>query len=321
MVRKTAGGYLVISVAALTLAACGSGGAASGGASSGGGGGQAVGMSLSTLNNPFFVEVRDGAQAEAKKLGVKLTVQDSQNDASQQANHVQNFITQQVKAIIVNPVDSDAIVPSVKAANNAKIPVIAVDRGASGGTLVTTVASDNVQGGRDAADQIATLVGSGPIVVLQGIPGTSAERDRSQGFTEQIAKHPSIKVVATQPADFDRTKALDVMQNLLQAHPDLKGVFAENDEMALGAIKALGSKSGTAVKVVGFDGTPDGLQAVKAGQENADIAQQPTLLGQLAVQNAVNELNGKTVENPVKVPVKVVTKDNVDQFMASKPTP
>jgi ABC-type sugar transport system substrate-binding protein len=327
MVRKTASGYVVISVAALTLAACGSGGAASsggagsGGGSGGGASGAAIGMSLSTLNNPFFVEVRDGAQAEAKKLGVKLTVQDSQNDASQQANHVQNFITQQDKAIIVNPVDSDAIVPSVKAANNAKIPVIAVDRGASGGTLVTTVASDNVQGGRDAADQIATLVGSGPIVVLQGIPGTSAERDRSSGFTEQIAKHPNIKVVATQPADFDRTKGLDVMQNLLQAHPDLKGVFAENDEMALGAIKALGSKAGTAVKVVGFDGTPDGLNAVKAGQENADIAQQPSLLGELAVQNAVNQLNGKTVENPVKVPVKVVTKDNVDQFMASKPTP
>jgi ABC-type sugar transport system substrate-binding protein len=277
-------------------------------------------MSLSTLHNPFFVEVRDGAQTEASKLGVKLTVQDSQNDASMQANHVQNFITAQDKAMILNPVDSDAIVPSVKAANNANIPVIAVDRGANGGKLVTTVASDNVQGGRDAADQIASLVGSGPIVVLQGIPGTSAERDRSSGFKEQIAKHPNVQVVATQPADFDRTKGLDVMQNLLQAHPDLKGVFAENDEMALGAIKALGGKAGSAVKVVGFDGTPDGLKAVEAGQINADIAQQPSLLGQLAVQSAVNQLSSKPVEDPLKVPVKVVNKDNVAEFMASKPS-
>lgn len=319
MITAARGGAVLAAVAAIALAGCGGGSGGGGGASSGGGGGgKTLGMTLSTLNNPFFVEVRDGAQAEAKKLGADLNVADAQNDASSQANQVQNFLTQQVDAIIVNPVDSDAITPSVKAANNQKVPVLAVDRGSNGGELVTTVASDNVQGGKLAAQQIAKLVGSGDIVEIQGQAGTSAARDRGQGFDTAIKQFPKIHVVAKQPADFDRTKALDVMQNILQAHPGIKGVFAQNDEMALGAIKALGGKAGKQVKVVGFDGTPEGLAAVKAGTENVDIAQQPVELGRLAVQYAVDKLDGKPVKNPVQVPVKVVTKSNVAAFSASE---
>lgn len=319
MITAARGGAVLAAVAAIALAGCGGGSGGGGGASSGGGGGgKTLGMTLSTLNNPFFVQVRDGAQAEAKKLGADLNVADAQNDASSQANQVQNLLTQQVGAIIVNPVDSDAITPSVKAANNQKVPVLAVDRGSNGGQLVTTVASDNVQGGKLAAQQIAKLVGSGDIVEIQGQAGTSAARDRGQGFDTAIKQFPKIHVVAKQPADFDRTKALDVMQNILQAHPGIKGVFAQNDEMALGAIKALGGKAGKQVKVVGFDGTPEGLAAVKAGTENVDIAQQPVELGRLAVQYAVDKLDGKPVKNPVQVPVKVVTKSNVAAFSASE---
>lgn len=319
MITAARGGAILAAVAAIALAGCGGGSGGGGGASSGGGGGgKTLGMTLSTLNNPFFVQVRDGAQAEAKKLGADLNVADAQNDASSQANQVQNLLTQQVGAIIVNPVDSDAITPSVKAANNQKVPVLAVDRGSNGGQLVTTVASDNVQGGKLAAQQIAKLVGSGDIVEIQGQAGTSAARDRGQGFDTAIKQFPKIHVVAKQPADFDRTKALDVMQNILQAHPGIKGVFAQNDEMALGAIKALGGKAGKQVKVVGFDGTPEGLAAVKAGTENVDIAQQPVELGRLAVQYAVDKLDGKPVKNPVQVPVKVVTKSNVAAFSASE---
>jgi len=120
--------------------------------------------------------------------------------------------------------------------------------------------------------------------------------------------------VAKQPADFDRTKGLDVMTNLLQAHPDVDGVFAENDEMALGAIKAPGSKAGKSVQVVGFDGTPDGLTAVKAGTLYASVAQQPKELGKIAVENALRAADGKKVAETVKVPVKVVTSKNVDGF-------
>ncbi|WP_406445250.1 substrate-binding domain-containing protein [Streptomyces sp. NBC_01613] len=274
-----------------------------------------MGLSLSTLNNPFFVQIRAGAQAEAKKLGVDLTVTDAQNDASQQANQLQNFTSSNLGAIIVNPVDSDAASNSVKAADKAKIPVIAVDRGVNKATVDTLVASDNVAGGELSARTIGEkLGGKGKIVILQGQAGTSAARERAEGFAKGLKAYPGIKVVAQQPADFDRTKGLDVMSNLLQAHPDVQGVIAANDEMALGAIKALGSKAGKSVQVIGFDGTPDGLTAVKKGTLYASVAQQPTQLGRIAVDNALKALQGKKVQETVKVPVKVVTKENVAGF-------
>ncbi|MGW0905552.1 ABC transporter permease/substrate-binding protein [Streptomyces sp. NPDC002853] len=274
-----------------------------------------VGMSLSTLNNPFFVQMKEGAQAEAEKAGIDLTVTDAQNDASQQTNQLQNFTGEGMKSIIVNPVDSDAVGPAVRGANKSDIPVIAADRGVNKAKAATLVASDNVAGGKLAAKTLAEkLGGKGKIVTLQGVAGTSASRERGKGFAEGIKEYPGIKVVASQPADFDRTKGLDVMTNLMQSNPGIDGVFAENDEMALGAAKALGGKAGKSVSVVGFDGTPDGLQAVEAGTLYASVAQQPKELGRIAVRNAVKAARGKDVETMVKVPVKVVTKKNVADF-------
>jgi len=274
-----------------------------------------MGLSLSTLNNPFFVQIKSGAQAEAKKLGIELTVTDAQNDASQQANQLQNFTSAGLGAIIVNPVDSDAASNAVKAAGKADIPVIAVDRGVNKAEIDALVASDNVAGGELAAKTLAEkLGGTGRIVILQGQAGTSAARERAAGFAQGLKAYPGIKVLAQQPADFDRTKGLDVMSNLLQAHPDVQGVLAANDEMALGAVKALGSKAGTSVQVVGFDGTPDGLTAVKNGTLYASVAQQPTQLGRIAVDSALEAVQGKKIEQTVKVPVKVVTKENVAGF-------
>ncbi|MFI7129031.1 substrate-binding domain-containing protein [Nonomuraea sp. NPDC050153] len=297
---------LIAGAALACLTACGGGGDA---------GDVKIGMSVSTLNNPYFVRFRDGAQAEAKKLGVTLTVTDAQNDASQQVNQVQNFTSQNMKAIIINPVDSDAAAPAVKAADRFAIPVIAADRGVNGAAVAQTVASDNVAGGRLAAQELARLLGEkGNVAVLQGVPGTSAARDRGKGFAEGVAAYPNIKVVARQPADFDRTRGLDVMTNLIQSHPDLAGVFAENDEMALGAIKALGARAGRQVKVVGFDGTPDAIKAVRAGTLSATVAQQPGLLGQEAVDAAVKAAKGERVPKTVAIPVKAATKENADQF-------
>ncbi|MFI6638161.1 substrate-binding domain-containing protein [Streptomyces sp. NPDC050504] len=277
--------------------------------------GTKVGMSLSTLNNPFFVQMKAGAQAAAEEAGVELTVTDAQNDASQQANQLQNFTGGSVKAVIVNPVDSDAVGPAVRAANKADVPVVAADRGVNEAKAATLVASDNVEGGRLAARTLAErLGGKGRIVVLQGTAGTSASRERGAGFAAGIRAFPGIEVVAKQPADFDRTKGLDVMTNLLQSHPDVDGVFAENDEMALGAAKALGAGAGRSVAVVGFDGTPDGLKAVEAGTLYASVAQQPRELGRIAVENAVRAARGERVAPLVKVPVKVVTAKNVGDF-------
>ncbi|RKT71571.1 monosaccharide ABC transporter substrate-binding protein (CUT2 family) [Saccharothrix variisporea] len=293
-------------VALAALTACGSG------ASAGGGGEITVGLAISTLDNPYFVALKEGAEKAAAELGVKLTVVDAQNDATNQVNQVQTFTTQGVKAIIINPVDSKQAAPAAKAAENANIPLVAVDRSVDQGKVVSEVASDNVQGGTLAAIELGRAV-SGEVVHLQGIPGASAARDRGQGF-EQGLNSGGIKVVASQPADFNRAKGLDVMTNLLQANPGIKGVFADNDEMALGAIKALGDRAGKDVAVVGFDGTPDGLKAVEDGTMAATIAQQPDVLGRKAVEQAVKAARGEAVQEVVDVEVKVVTKQNVAEF-------
>ncbi|RFU82926.1 transporter [Streptomyces triticagri] len=282
---------------------------------SSGGGTTKVGMSLSTLGNPFFVQMKAGAQAEAEKLGVDLTVTDAQDDASEQADQLQNFSGEGMHAIVVNPVDSDAVAPGIRAARKAEVPVIAADRAVNGETTDSLVASDNVEGGRLAAKALAEhLDGKGQVVTLQGVAGTSASRERGQGFAEGIKAYPDIKVVAKQPAEFDRAKGLDVMTNLLQSHPDVDGVFAENDEMALGAAKALGDRAGKSVAVIGFDGTPEGVEAVQAGKLYASVAQLPEQLGRIAVRNAVRAADDKDVKDVIKVPVKVATRENADDF-------
>jgi ABC-type sugar transport system substrate-binding protein len=294
---------------AIGLAACGS--PVAGNAS----GDLAIGMSVSTLSNPYFVQFRDGAEAAAQRSGVKLTVTDAHNDSSRQAGQVRNFTKQRVKAIILNPVDSDAVAPAVKAAGEAGIPVIAADRSVNGSEAAQTVTSDNVAGGKLGAQELAKqLGGKGNVVVLQGTAGTSASRDRDRGFTDGIAAYPKIKVIARQPADFDRAKGQDVMTNLIQRHPEITGVFASNDEMALGAIQALGNRAGRQVKVVGFDGTPDGIKAVQAGTIAATVAQQPRLIGSRAVNDAIKVARGQAIAKSVAVPIKLATKDNAHEF-------
>ncbi|MBE2998904.1 substrate-binding domain-containing protein [Nocardiopsis sp. HNM0947] len=276
--------------------------------------GPRVGMSVSTLNNPFFLQMRDGAEEEAADAGVDLVVTDAQDDPSQQADQIENFVSTGVDTMVLNPVDSDAVGPPVRGANNADIPVIAADRGVNDAETEALVTSDNVEGGRLAAQVLAEEIGEeGRIAVLQGTPGASASRERGEGFSEGIAEYGDIEVVAEQPADFDRTRGLDVMTNMLQANGDIDAVFAENDEMALGASAAL-SDAGEEAVVVGFDGTPEGFEAVEQGTLFATIAQQPAELGRVAVRNAIDAARGESVEEDVRVPVEIVTEDNVDDF-------
>ncbi|MDR2930489.1 MAG: substrate-binding domain-containing protein [Propionibacteriaceae bacterium] len=274
-----------------------------------------VALLLSTMNNPFFVSIRDGAQQEADNRGVSLNVLDAQNDPTTQANQVQTAVANKATAIIINPVDSDAAAAAIRPALDAKIPVVAVDRGITGVTVDSFIASDNVAGGKQAADILAKAIGeSGEVIVLEGIPGASSTRDRGQGFTDRIKTYPKITVVASQTANFDRTEGLDVTTNLMQANPGVVGIYAQNDEMALGAVAALGGNTAKAVKIVGFDGGDDALADVKAGSMVADIAQQPKLLGKQAVASISDILAGKTVDKTQSMPVETVTQDTVDKF-------
>ena len=195
---------------------------------------------LSTLNNPFFVTLKDGAATKAKQLGYDLVVLDSQNDPAKELSNVEDVLNQNVKLVMLNPANSDAAKSSVLAANHKNVPVITLDRSANGGDVVTHIASDNVAGGRMAADLvIKKLGGKGNVVELEGVPGASAARDRGKGFGDEIATAPGIKIIVSQTANFDRTQGLNVMENILQAQPNIDAVFAQNDEMALGAVKAI----------------------------------------------------------------------------------
>lgn len=260
---------------------------------------------LSTLNNPFFVTMKDGAEAKAEELGYDLIVLDSQNDPSKELSNVEDLTVRGVKAILINPTDSDAVSNAIRMANRSNIPVLTLDRGASRGDVVSHIASDNVAGGEMAGEYIMNKVGeTAKVIQLEGIAGTSAARERGEGFMKAV-DGSEMNLLASQPADFDRTKGLNVMENLLAANPDVQAVFAQNDEMALGALRAV-QASGKEVLIVGFDGTDDGIAAVNRGILGATIAQQPDLIGALGVETAVKVLKGEQVEANIPVPLKVI---------------
>ncbi|CAI6311646.1 ribose ABC transporter substrate-binding protein RbsB [Bacillus subtilis] len=264
-----------------------------------------IGLSVSTLNNPFFVSLKKGIEKEAKKRGMKVIIVDAQNDSSKQTSDVEDLIQQGVDALLINPTDSSAISTAVESANAVGVPVVTIDRSAEQGKVETLVASDNVKGGEMAATFIADKLGKGAKVAeLEGVPGASATRERGSGF-HNIAEQ-KLQVVTKQSADFDRTKGLTVMENLLQGHPDIQAVFAHNDEMALGALEAINS-SGKDILVIGFDGNKDALASIKNGKLSATVAQQPELIGKLATEAADDILHGKKVQKTISAPLKLET--------------
>lgn len=266
-----------------------------------------IALVVSTLNNPFFVTMKEGAEAKAEELGYKLIVLDSQNDPSKELSNIEDLVVKGAKAILINPTDSDAVGNAIRVANQANIPVLTLDRGASRGDVVSHIASDNVAGGEMAGKFISEQVGKNARVIqLEGIAGTSAARERGQGFMNAVESE-GLDLLASQPADFDRTKGLNVMENMLASRPNTQAVFAQNDEMALGALRAV-KASGKDILIVGFDGTDDGIAAVKSGMLGATIAQQPGLIGEIGVESAVKVLKGESVEKNIPVPLMMVVK-------------
>jgi ribose transport system substrate-binding protein len=272
-----------------------------------------IGLSVSTLNNPFFVTLRDGARAAADKAGVDLVVLDAQDKVDKQVADIEDLVQKKVKVILINPTDAAAVVPAIKRANGAGIPVITVDRGASGGAVAYHIASDNVAGGKLAGDLVCKMLGGkGKAVELEGIPGSSAARDRGQGFNAALkAGCPGVAVVSRQTANFDRAQGLTVMENVLQAQPAIDAVFAHNDEMALGALQAVRA-SKRPIRLVGFDATDDAVKAVNACELKATVAQQPSEMGRLAVEKAVALAKGGKAPGTtefIPVALRLVTSD------------
>lgn len=266
--------------------------------------GNVIGFSVSTLNNPFFVTLTEGAKKAASEKNVELVVVDAGDDAAKQTSDIEDLVSRNVGVLIVNPVDSDAGAPAVKSAMSQGIKVIAVDRGVNGVDVDCQIASDNVAGARMATEYLMELVGEGAKVAeLQGVPGASATIDRGEGFHQVADK--SLQVAASQTANFNRAEGMTVMENILQSDGAIKGVFAHNDEMALGAVEAVAA-SGKDIKIVGFDATDDAQKAVKDGKMAATVAQKPDKMGETAIETAVKIMAGETADKSIPVEVELI---------------
>lgn len=305
-IRKITG-IILASVLAFSLAGCGAvsiDGEEGGSTAASSEGSGAIGFSVSTLNNPFFVTLSEGAEAKAEEEGVELIVVDAGDDAAKQTSDIEDLISRNISVLIVNPVDSDAVAPIVQDAVSQGIKVVSVDRVVNGVDVDCAIASDNVAGAQMATEYLVSLVGEGAKVAeLEGVNGASATIDRGEGF--HLVADEQLDVVAKQTANFNRSEGMTVMENILQANPDIKGVFAHNDEMALGAVEAIGSSD---IVVVGFDATDDALAAIEEGRMAATVAQKPDLMGETAVETAISLINGETVEKTIPVEVELVTK-------------
>lgn len=276
-----------------------------------GGDGYTIGFSVSTLANPFFVTMADAAKEEADKLGVSLETLDAEDSSETQQQQIEDLIMKEVDLIIINPVDSDAIGTSVKACNDADIPVVTVTRASNEGEVVQHLDIDNYEAGMlDAQQLIKDLDGKGKIAVLEGIPGATSTNDRQAGFAETIEKDaPDMEIVTSLTANYDREEGASVTEDILQGNPDLSAIYAHNDEMALGAVRAVAAAGKTdAIKIYGIDATDDALTAVENGEMAATVQQQPDLQIQTALQNAVKYLDGESVEELVNIPLKLITK-------------
>nr|WP_263324775.1 substrate-binding domain-containing protein [Neobacillus sp. Marseille-Q6967] len=273
-----------------------------------------VGLSMNTFNNPFFVAVKEGAEAQAKEENIDLVVTDAQNDPGKQLSDVENLLQQNIDILIIDPTDSDAIVEAVKKANDAKIPVFTIDRASNGGEVITHIGFDALKSGKIAGDYlIEALGGKGKIVEIQGILGTNVGQDRSKGFNEVIKATSGFEIVAQQAANFDRGEAMKVMEDILQANPEIDGVYAANDEMALGALAAIEAAGRLdEITLIGCDAIDPSIEAIKAGKLEATIAEPPVFLGKEAILTAIKISKGESVEKEVILDSTLVTKDNVE---------
>jgi len=278
-----------------------------------------IALVLKTLNNPFFIDMKKGAEDTAARLGATLIVQAAERevDVDKQMQIIENLIQSKVSALCVTPSGSKEVVPAIVKANRAAIPVVIVDTRVdlqalkqAGGQVAGFIGSDNFEGGKLAGEFIVKrLGGKGKVAILEGIPGHETGDSRMKGFHSALEGHPEIQVVASQTANWERDQGYNVFQNILQSHPDVQALFACSDLMALGAVEAIASakKTGTIV-VVGFDAFSEAREAVQKGTMDATIAQSPYEMGSRAVENAFRLLKGEKVEEDISVKIQLITR-------------
>lgn len=309
----TFGAALLAGALALTMTACGGGDSSSPAAAGGGGdGGLRIGFSQATQQSPFYVALGDGAKAEAEADGNQFFLVDANNDVTKQNNDVQDLITRGIDVLLLNPVDPQGVAPSLAAAKAADVQVVTVDRPVASGAAAH-VGRDNVAMGKLVGEQVVATLGDagGKVIEIQGDAGGAVAKDRSQGFHDAVDPVGAIQVVEGPYANYVRAEAITAMQDLLQANPDVKAVYAHNDDMALGALQVLQENDRTDVKVFGVDGLMEAVQAIANGDQYvATSFNDPQKLGAAAVDTAVKVANGDPVDAFVDAGTGLIDKDD-----------
>jgi ribose transport system substrate-binding protein len=281
-----------------------------------------IAVVISTLNNPWFVVLAESAAEKAKELGYEAQVFDSQNDPAKEAEHFDNIVAMGYSAILFNPTDADGSVLNVKRAKAAGIPTFCMDREINSQDAATTqLLSDNFTGCVKLGQYFVKQMNkTGNYVEILGLVGDNNTWNRSGGFHSVVDEFPELKMVAQQSADFDRNKAMDVMETIMQAQPNIDAVFCGNDAMAMGAYQAvLASGKADKIKVFGFDGADDAIQGIADGKIAATVMQFPVLMAQTSAVLADEYIKGKR-DFDTKTPVEVilVTPENVNKYLPKK---
>ncbi len=268
------------------------------------------------LAHQFWLTVKAGAEAAGKEAGADVVWQGpaKETELDKQLNIVQDMISRKVSALVLAACDENALIPPIQKAMNAKIPVVTIDSGVKSDLPLSFVATDNVAGAKAAAETLAKLIGEeGPVGLIPFVPGAATSEMREQGFKEGIAAFPKIQLAATNYCMSDVAKGMDVTQDMLTAHPDLKGIFAANEAAAIGAAQAIKSSGKVGqVKLVAFDASEEELAALKDGVIQALVVQNPFKMGYMGVKAALDAIQGKPVEKRIDTGVTIVTRENLD---------
>jgi inositol transport system substrate-binding protein len=277
----------------------------------------AVGVSLLNLSNEFIVDIREALEAKAAELNVKLIITDAERSAERQIQQIESFIAQQVDAIILNPCEVEASSPAVDKALAAGIPIVNVNS-ETRSEPTAFVGSRDEESAEIAIDYIAQrLGGAGRIMMMTGYPGQAAEIKRTEGAKAALQQYPELKLVAEQTANWSREEAMALMENWLQAYRDgIDAVFAQNDEMGLGALNALqAARMKDKIVLVSVDAIADAIRAVQQGQLDATVFQNARRQAAVALETAVQIVQGQPYEREVLIPFELVTKEDVDRYL------
>jgi ribose transport system substrate-binding protein len=278
--------------------------------------GETIAVFTKNQTNPYFQAVRVGADAAAKVLNVKTLhyIPTKPDSIPEQMSQIEDVVVKKPDAIVFTPVDYKALVPGVEKINAANIPVVNITDRSSAGKFVAFVGADDYSTGLETARYLLkSLNGKGNFIILEGVKGALTNTDRVRGFNDALKENPGAKVLASQPANYQRLQALQVMENLLQSHPQIDGVLAANDAMAMGAIEALEGANRTA-KVIGINGTKEAVDAIKAGKLLASGDYNGFLQGCIGTIIAARTLRKQPVVSEIVLKPTVVSKENYQPY-------